>query len=127
MTLRELRSEMDKRNELFPQQFIEVPRSEWPKGQPPGIEAVWRNRDFLVQIYTHESHVRLSVIRTQVGDNGRFEAGISWEQLQWIKSQVGFGDRWAVECYPPDSEVVNEANMRHLWLIDAPTYGWRKS
>jgi hypothetical protein len=28
--------------------------------------------------------------------------------------------------YPPVDEIVNVANMRHLWLLDeAPPYAWR--
>jgi hypothetical protein len=33
----------------------------------------------------------------------------------------------AVEVYPKDSDIVNVANMRHLWLVDDKTnIGWRK-
>ena len=32
-----------------------------------------------------------------------------------------------LEIYPPDDQVIDVANMRHLWLLDeAPAYAWRK-
>lgn len=42
---------------------------------------------------------------------------LSWEELQEGKRDLGFGDCLAVEIYPPDAEVVNEANIRHLWVL----------
>ena len=56
-----------------------------------------------------------------------WDDGISWDQIQEIKSLVGYGDKWAVECFPPDQEVVNVANMRHIWILNnPPEYGWHK-
>ena len=34
-----------------------------------------------------------------------------------IHTNAGFGERTAIEYYPADSEVVNLANMRHVFLI----------
>ncbi|EOG1815585.1 hypothetical protein ACK3RA_000943 [Enterobacter hormaechei] len=49
------------------------------------------------------------------------------DALQEIKSAVGYGDRDAVEIYPRDSDVVNVANMRHLWITPEPiAFAWRK-
>lgn len=39
----------------------------------------------------------------------------------------GLADSWAVEVFPADADVVNVANMRHLWILpDAPAFAWRK-
>ena len=43
------------------------------------------------------------------------EDGISWEVLQQIKNDVFGEDVLAVEVYPPQDDVVNRSNMRHLW------------
>lgn len=43
--------------------------------------------------------------------------GISWDDLQRIKNEIVGADRLAVEVYPPEAELVNEVNMRHLWVL----------
>ena len=43
--------------------------------------------------------------------------GIPWEDLQRIKDDLLGMDVTAVEIYPPQHLVVNEANMRHLWTV----------
>ena len=100
--------------------------------RPEGLREVWRCSRFLAQIYEDSGFTRISVIRADsrsvanYDTTGRFSDGISWDELQWIKAQVGYGDRYAVELFPPDDEVTNVANMRHLWVLDeAPPFGWR--
>lgn len=86
---------------------------------------VWRSRDFFVQVFNEGGVVRLTVNRTYAPNGIDWADGITWDELQRIKAEVGRNDRWAVEVYPPDEHVVNDANMRHLWLLDtAPTFGW---
>ncbi len=41
----------------------------------------------------------------------------SWEVLQRIKSEMLGADALAIEFYPPESNVVNESNLRHLWIF----------
>lgn len=51
--------------------------------------------------------------------------GITWDELQRAKCEAGFPEETAIEIYPPQSEVVYEANIRHLWVVpwgvDLPT------
>jgi hypothetical protein len=55
----------------------------------------------------------------------RFVDGIAWEDLQRLKAEIGKGDYCAVEIYPRDRDLVNVANMRHLWLLpEVPGYCW---
>jgi hypothetical protein len=44
--------------------------------------------------------------------------GISWDELQVMKNIVFGEDAVAFEIYPPQSEVVNIKNVRHLWIFD---------
>lgn len=115
--------------------MIRVPRSQWPNvgRDTPPID-VWRDGDFLALAYAvpeHPAHLRLTVVRAAgVGLDGCgrviYRDGITWDDLMGVKRDCGYGDRWAVEVFPPDSHVVNVANMRHLWLLPgAPTYAWR--
>lgn len=110
----------------WPVALREVPAEEWPENQPAGLSRVWRSRGFLVQEYTQSNgFVRLSFNRATVGAGGHWEQDITWEELQRLKAECGYEDRWAVEIYPAAANVVNVANMRHLWLLDdAPAYAW---
>jgi len=40
----------------------------------------------------------------------------SWRDLQRIKNELVGADRVAVEVFPPDDELVDSANMAHLWV-----------
>ena len=40
----------------------------------------------------------------------------SWRDLQRIKNEIAGPDRAAVEVFPPESELVDSANMAHLWV-----------
>jgi hypothetical protein len=70
---------------------------------------------------------RLTICRTTVDPSAaRWLEGIGWDDLQRLKRECGRGERWAVEIFPADSEVVNVANMRHLWVLpEAPSFAWR--
>lgn len=45
---------------------------------------------------------------------------LSWLQV-WQAFTDVYPDRWAVELYPPHSELVNDAHVYHLWLLPE---GW---
>lgn len=118
-------------NARYPLQLSFLPYSAWPAAckameKPP--RAVWRSRDFLVQAYFDNMHDRLSISRTDWDENAqRWKEGISWDEIQRLKAEAGFGERYAVEVYPADADVINVANMRHIWLLPAPPpYAWRK-
>lgn len=109
-----------------------IPRESWPTGHS-SVErlAVYVDMDYLVQVFATDvpGVLRLSVNRTaytlSVDGHPKWHSGIEWDELQDIKRACGYGGSWAVECFPPDSEVVNVANMRHLWLLpEAPPYAW---
>ena len=99
----------------------------WGKGDPNEERTmVWRSQDFLVQEFQEGKNIRLSINRTEMQADGRWSDNISWDELQEIKRQVGYGDRYAVEIYPKDKNVVNVANMRHLWIpMSYMSIGWR--
>jgi len=106
-----------------------VPKENWPaRCHDPKRSNVWVNAYFLVQEFQEDNGViRLSVNATSIASSGRWKDSISWDALQEIKSSVGYGDRDAVEIYPRDSDVVNVANMRHMWITPEPiAFAWRK-
>jgi len=106
-----------------------VPKPEWPSDDDKTRVEVWLNDRFLVQVFERRDVTRLSVNRVTTNGAGRWEDNITWDDLQIVKRQCGFGDMLAVEVYPEDRDVVNDANMRHLWVLDYPIcgVGWTKS
>jgi hypothetical protein len=43
--------------------------------------------------------------------------GITWDELQAVKTEAFGPDVRCIEIYPPEREVVDELNMRHLFAI----------
>lgn len=128
---REMRRQLERENAKQPETLTPLPRETWPdlssmKKQP---YAVWRSRYFLVQAFQEADGVtRLSINRTTVRANGQWDDELTWDEIQGIKRQVGLGDYQAVEIYPKDRDVVNVANMRHLWVLRDPLpIGWKRA
>lgn len=123
--LRQLRRD----NLTYPEHLVEIPRDRWPmvRGWTGSIiVSVWRSRRFTLFVWDQGGVTRLSVQRTEWDERKqRFRDDISWDDLQRLKSEAGFGQQCAVELYPPDDEVVNVANMRHLFITPRPVFMWR--
>ena len=131
VTTRAQRRELARINAKLPVTLQEVPRDQWPDSQArnPLLVRVLRSRGFLVQVFSEDgpAELRLSILRTTL-DGDRWQDGISWEELQRLKAEAGYGGRDAVEVYPADRDVVNVANIRHLWVMREPVaFAWRKS
>jgi hypothetical protein len=107
--------------------FEEVTKDRWPYDDDPKRVGVFLSKEFLVQVLNEPGGKRLTVNRAWRKDGG-WGQDITWDELQRIKRAVGYGDSYAVEVYPPDMEIVNCANMRHLWVMDQPLdIGWKRS
>ena len=111
---RELIMGLERDNKQWPGHLVLVKAT-----LPTGCTAAWRSRDFMVQEYPARGGViRLSVNRTHVDPQTyRWVDGITWDELQSLKAQAGYGDREAVEVFPPEGKVVDVANIRHLWVL----------
>lgn len=108
--------------------FIDIPKDKWPYPQPRMFR-VMRSYRFLCQLYHLGDIIRISVNRAEMDNAGNWKDGISWDDLQWIKSQCGFEGRDAVEVYPADADMVNVANMRHIWVFPPDyklSFAWRQ-
>lgn len=114
----------------------EVPRELWPDAQrnhPAAPDRVFMSRDFMAQWYELERDDAPAIARLSIHSVHRNGTGwldnIPWETLQRIKAECGLGDVDAIEIYPRERDVVNVANIRHLWLVPQSylPFAWRKS
>ncbi len=126
---REMRRQLERDNAKRPAVLTPVPREQWPFNGDSTRTAVFLSREYLVQVFDEERGVqRVSANRTTARPDGRWDDGLTWDEMQEIKRQIGMGDMYAVEVYPRDRDVVNVANMRHLWVLPGPLpIGWLKT
>lgn len=115
-------------NARYGPKMVELGREEFPRPYSHvGPQRAWRSRDFFAALYEADCIGRLSINRTRILRNGRWDDGISWDEIQRIKAECGFADYWAVEVYPAQDCVVNVASMRHLFLLaEKPSFAWGK-
>ena len=93
--------------------------------QEPSI-GVWEDDVYQVAGFLDQNTIRLDICRKDMKD------GLGWNDLQLIKTKCGFGEFDAVEFYPRDKDVLNTANIRHLYLFSTLLpqirrgYTWKK-
>lgn len=126
-----MQEEMALENEKFPDRLVRIQRKEI-KARPGVVipDECFRSKRFLVQIVRKDKQsgfCRMTIGRTMIDDKGAWEQDITWDDIQRLKSEAGYGDRWAVEVFPAEGNVVNVANLRHIWLLDErPPYAWNR-
>ncbi len=76
----------------------------------------WRNNIYAVQVFArariNAPSVKHLAIRRHDGDEVH-----GWSDLQRIKNEIVGPDFAALEVYPPESDVVDQANMRHVFVL----------
>lgn len=93
-----------------------VPNTRPPRagGWLAEIHTVWKNHVFAVLVRTVPTdwgEVEHAAIRNVS------ETDIAWRDMQRIKDELFGAKRVAVEVFPPWAEIVDEANMYHLWVL----------
>ena len=71
------------------------------------------HRRYLNPDKKHEGAIWLSI-----RSNDR-KAIRDWRHFQKIKNELAGAEREAVEVYPRESNLVDEANTYHLWVLDS--------
>jgi len=85
----------------------------------------WISKRFMATLWNDNGVFRLSVNRNLFGHDGDWEDGITWDELQQVKRECGFSKVCAIELFPPDHAIVNDANIRHLWFLkETPAFAW---
>lgn len=130
--VKELRKEQHQMVAKLPDKLTLIPPDEFPADTGERLPVLaWYSNRYMAQLYNEDMPqfpylVRLSVTRVKLNKTGAaWQDGLTWDELQSIKREVGYGDWYGMEIYPPDKDTVNVANMRHLWLLPIPlAIGW---
>lgn len=80
-----------------------------------GIEAVYANDTYIVEKYV--GHPDLYCDYRLVIKRWDKKPIHNWLDFQHIKNSIAGPERVAVEVYPPASELVDTANIYHLWIM----------
>ena len=87
---------------------------------------IWEDDVYYVAAFLDQNTIRLDINRKDMAD------GLTWDDLQSIKTKCGFENFDAVEFYPRNADVLNTANIRHLYLFSTLLpqirrgYTWKK-
>jgi hypothetical protein len=117
-------------NWKYPDKLAVVPEKDWPEEWRGAKEAplqAWRSRKFFAMRYASGHCLgRLSFGRSEITSEGDWKDGLTWDDIMRLKAEAGYGDCWAIEIFPPVLDIVNVANLRHIWLlVEAPPMAWR--
>lgn len=81
----------------------------------------WISKHFVVEVHRslQNGDEALCINRTsREADGYRWKGDITWDELMDIKRQCGRGEKFAIEVFPEDSNIIDTDNVRHLWIIE---------
>lgn len=78
---------------------------------PKGLVDAWCNDRFAVQHYSFGGTQWLAIKRHHDGARDP-----TWAELQRIKNEIIGDECEAVQVFPKESELVDQADLYHLWL-----------
>lgn len=105
------------RNTWEPFERVEIPEAilDEMRSRTGRLVTCFRNNIFAVQVYLRArclpGALQLAIRR----HDGSTDIG--WQDLQRIKRELGYGRFAAIEIFPDDARVVDQANMRHLFVL----------
>lgn len=85
-----------------------------PHGWTADITTAHRNNVFSVLDRTLPDGTRHLAITSLSGVRP------TWPEMQRIKDEIAGPEATAVEVYPPRAEIVDHADMYHLWVLPEP-------
>ena len=98
-----------------PGKFQKVDLLDWPE-RPLGLTRCWKNNRYLVMCYDNaETTVGPAIkVFVQRHDDKPIR---SWRAMQDIKNELFGHERMAIEYFPKESELIDDANIYWLWIF----------
>lgn len=82
----------------------------------PAAVGGWLNETYSVTLFQHPGYEGIDhlCVRRHDGDTE-----IPWTDMQRIKDRLATDgpDRWGIEAFPPALAVVDNFNLRHIWVM----------
>lgn len=97
-----------------PWETIDLPNGTGGGGWNRNVRHAYRNKVFCVLSRSTSGMAIHLAIASLSGERP------TWWEAQRIKNDLAGEDATAVEVYPPQTEVVDEADMYHLWVLPEP-------
>ncbi len=95
-----------------------------PEDMAEQVLGIWQSQNFGAIAWAVPGNsgivCRLTVNRRELEADGGWKDGITWDELQGLKNECGYGNHDALEVYPRDANLVNVSSMRHLWILKDP-------
>lgn len=99
-----------------PGKFVPVDLNEYPA--PPWMTRVFKNNRYVVMINDNAPMTGgITAIRAMVQRHDDKPIPSHWREMQAIKSELFGPEVLAVEYYPPESELMDCANIYWLWIF----------
>lgn len=81
-----------------------------------GTNRIFRNGIYTVHVRYMDERGMNGAVHLSIRHNER-KAIRDWRHFQRIKNEFVGTERTAVEVYPPESQLQDEANQYHLWVL----------
>lgn len=93
------------------------PGSVGPKNWPAEITLAYHNAVFTVLVRNLKNGIQHFAVASLSGERPTFH------EMQRIKNELAGEYALAVEIYPPQYELVDDADMFHIWVLPRPGSG----
>jgi hypothetical protein len=105
-----------------PWEMLTFPKGTIGTGWTYGFATAHKNMVFSVLDRTLENGIRHLAVSSLSGIRP------TWREMQRIKDELAGCDKTAVEVYPPATQIVDEADMFHIWVLtESLPFGLHKS
>lgn len=95
---------------------------------PMGMTRAFRNNRYTVMIYDNAETSHGPAINVLIQRHDALPIPGHWKEIYNIKNEVFGSETWAVEYYPPESELIDNKNIYWIWIypkgvLPEPTIG----
>jgi hypothetical protein len=84
---------------------------------PKGLVRFYKNNLYTVQVYLADRGIKRALIR-----RNDETTKVSWRDKQRIKNELFGEGAIAVEVFPPESRLIDDANIYWLWVLPKDNY-----
>lgn len=79
-------------------------------------DRVYQNNKFIVQVFDNKQILGMNATKAMIrrADSG---TEVFWADLQRIKNEIWGLEAQAIQMFPKESELVDDANLYWIWVI----------